>query len=394
ELLTSRGWAVAIGVALLAVSGALWGIGELYPVAVAGAVALCWAVAWCKRCTWRIDVGREVVPTHVEAGHRSTVTVSLRNRSARRTPILVARDPFDRGRLTTRLVVAPLQPGERRVGSYQLPATGRGVYRIGPLSLEAVDPLGLARRTRTASRAASVVVHPRVERLLCPPVRPGADTALRGARPVLGRDNDEFANLRDYRPGDDIRRLHWPSTARLDTLMVREDHVERRGQLAVVIDAKPDRWIGPAFERAVSAAASIAASAIDQGQRARLLTTDGTDSGIGDGEGHRARIMELLAVAAPRVRAAGDLDWHPRPELSGLAEGGTMVVVTSDLSGVDELRRAARRAGTGELIMLLVQRPGSPVDTATRSAGRSVTTERVVCLPTDAELAPIWDRSL
>ena len=397
--LTSRGWGLVAVTIVMVVAARLFGIVELYPVAAAAAVLVIYGVAWTWTRRWRIDVGRRLQPARIEAGGGALVIVTLHNRSDNSSPVLTLRDPFDGGHTTTTLLVAPMASRQRVSGSYRLPAAGRGVFTLGPLTLEAVDPLGLARRARSSAIVSSYVIHPRVDRLRPPRVAAGPDRNRGTALPVAGHGNDEFSSLREYQQGDDIRRMHWVSTARTDTLMVRENQLERRGQFGVVLDTRATSWsaaaferavAAAAFERAVSASASIVGAALDAGLHARLLTTDGLDSGTGAGRAHRSHLLDLLArVQIHTDPAGGGADDRSTGGLH-LPAGGTVAVVTSDTADIDRLRRQAGVGIQTDLILVLIDR--STVSAAAMS-GRRVPggAGRVIHVGPATPLAAVWD---
>ena len=102
--------------------------------------------------------------------------------------------------------------------------------------------------------------------------------------------------------GDDLRRVHWPSSARHDELLVRQDELPWQGRTTVLLDVRKAAHSGDSLEVAVSAAASIVAATARRNDLVRLVTTDGTDSGFAPGSDHVEAIMEHLAVVPPRPR--------------------------------------------------------------------------------------------
>src|SRR5204863_139235 len=153
-------------------------------------------------------------------------------------------------------LVPVLGPGAMAEARYDLPTGRRGVIAVGPLALTVGDALGLAQRRIEAAGTARLVVHPRIH-----PVRalPGSGTAedRRGsARPARAPRGDDFFALREYEVGDDLRRVHWRSTARLGDLMLRQDEL-RFGEVAtVLLDTRARAHRGDSFERALEVAAS------------------------------------------------------------------------------------------------------------------------------------------
>lgn len=400
--LTSRGWGLTLMAVVMAVAADVLGIAELYPVAAAALILVLSAVGWSWTRRWRIDVGRRLPPGRIEAGAPVPIVVTLHNRADKPSPVLVLRDPSDGGRRMTTMAVAPIAAHERIAGSYRLAPTGRGLYSVGPLSLEASDPLGLSRRTRQSTVVSTYVVHPRVERLRAPRVAGGTDRNRGSALPVSGQGNDEFASLREYQLGDDVRRMHWVSTARTDTLMVREDQLERRGQFSVVLDTRGASWAAADFEQGVSAAASIGIAALEAGLHVRMLTTGGLDSGAGAGRVHGTRMLDLLAgLRLPTGHSPGG-DGASLAGL-GLPAGGTVAVITSGSVPPDDVCRAVAGGHTDTILVVIDAAPSSrrsagaagaagAVAAAAGAAGRTaVPNARIVRVGAGAPLAPAWD---
>ena len=138
--------------------------------------------------------------------------------------------------------------------------------------------------------------------------------------------------------GDDLRRVHWPSSARHDDLMVRQDEEPWHGRLTILLDTRAGQS-PTAFEEMVSAAASIALANIARGDQVRLLTTGGHDVGWGTGSHHRDRILENLAVVEQSEHLGGQV----LDRLTAAGAGGAVVALTADTGELDDglLRRAA-----------------------------------------------------
>jgi hypothetical protein len=110
----------------------------------------------------------------------------------------------------------------------------------------------------------------------------------------------EFKSLRDYAVGDDLRMVHWKASARLaDNLVIRETDSLADLHLSVVLDLWGDAYTDEGFERAVSATASLALSAADEGRVLRLLTTD-HDEFIVDALSAEATMEYLASVQRSR----------------------------------------------------------------------------------------------
>jgi uncharacterized protein (DUF58 family) len=205
----------------------------------------------------------------------------------------------------------------------------RGVFDVGPFSVERIDPFWLAVGARRSDVVGCVVVHPKVYPLLGPH---GAervvedDSALRRASsdPMSG-----FVSLREYVVGDDPRLIHWLTTARTGTLMIRE-HVEaRRPEFTVVLDTSEAVGTAADFEEIVDVAATLATHAIRSGLHVVVRTTSrhhaGRPTPIVD-EGTVLDFLTPVQLTAP----------HDLLTVASLFSGGfdhTSVVIITGPSG-------------------------------------------------------------
>ena len=111
---------------------------------------------------------------------------------------------------------------------------------------------------------------------------------------------DEFVTLRDYEVGDDLRRVHWRSTARTGELMIRQDEARWRSRAAVVLDVQPGAHDAASFEVAVEAAASVTARLARLRRRVELITSAGEVLGTGGDPRHD--VIDVLATVGPDDR--------------------------------------------------------------------------------------------
>lgn len=377
-MLTRRGWGLTVGALGLAIAGRLLGLLELYVLA-AGAWALMGAaLAFLAVRPGEVDARRTLHPARVQAGEESRVDLAVANRGPRATAVVELRDPVDGGPRRARLLLAPLAPGGTQHASYRIPTTRRGVLAVGPLEARRFDPLALATVARTVAPRTELVVHPAVEPLLPLPHAPGDDLHGGSRRSTtMGASGEDFYALRPWAQGDDLRRVHWPSTARRDELMVRQHDVPWQGRATVVLDVRGACHDEDSLEQAVAAAASIAVASGRSGSLVRLVTTDGGDTGFGDGPAHLDAILDRLA----RVQAAeGDL-----PGLAAV-EGAVALVVPADLPAVDLARLARLSSSKGALTIVALKREGVAVTPAV--AGRTV------LVGPDQPLGPAWNRAV
>lgn len=339
------------GAGLLAVAGALlvagrfFGARELFLLAgMAGS-----AVAGAALLTgWRrldLVVGRRAAPLRLRAGTPARIDLTLANRSRWATPVLRLHDRVgpDGGAV---LNLAPIPGRGSSSVSYRLPTERRGPLVVGPLDLDHGDPLGLATAGIRAAARTELLVYPRLVPLA--PLRAGAGAITGVDRQVnrsLAPSGDEFYALRPYVVGDELKRVHWRNSARMDELVVRQEERPRQGQVLVLLDVRREAYDDPGFERAVSAAASALHAGWAGGDAVRLLTSNGGDSGPISQRPQLDLIEEQLArlVPTPAASAVRAIE-----EAARGSTGGSLVVVTGRLT--DEVLgtcgRARRTFGT------------------------------------------------
>ena len=295
---TRRGWSLLGAVVGLYAGARTLGLAPLALLAAQGGILLAGAVAWTRTRHPHVRADRDV-SDRLQVGVEGRVELEVRNTGSRRTPTLVVTDAFDGGRRSARFLVAPLAPGASSRAAYRIPTERRGRYKVGPLRIAVGDPFGLTRTRRHAAGITEVVVHPRVHNVLAPP-EGGGDDLDYDARNVRGRPEPggEFHTLRDYEHGDDLRRVHWRSTARRGSLMIRQDEARRRAPIVVLLDVRSGSHDRASFETAVEAAASVVA-ALDRDERpVMLITTTGERLGS-SGRRHLASVLDALALVEP-----------------------------------------------------------------------------------------------
>jgi uncharacterized protein (DUF58 family) len=327
QLTRNGSWALGVAVISLFV-GRLLGLTEFFVLAAVCVSATAIAAISVRWIEIHLEIGREVRPRRVPAGGDCHVELRIRNRGSRATPVLTLEDPVGDGQ-RSRLRLAPLPTGEARTSGYRLPANRRGVLTIGPMSAVATDPLGLWRKVLTTKSTIDVIVLPRIHDLAPLPPAPGdePDPGVHHLR-TLATANEEFAALRDYRPGDDVRKVHWPSTARAGTPIVRHYDEPWQRRTTVVVDLRVGHHTTDSFERAVSAAASVVQLCADRHELVRLVTTSGHDTGFIGTDHEVSAAIDLLAAAMPS--ALGSLTGTMRA-LIQRRSGGALVTCTGPL---------------------------------------------------------------
>ncbi|CAN5129512.1 hypothetical protein BH24ACT1_BH24ACT1_04460 [soil metagenome] len=382
-MLTRQGAiATAVSVALV-VAGRLFAIFELFLIGAGGAALVIGAVVVTGLTRLRLDVSRDLRPPRIHAGEASTVTLLVTNGGRRRTPVIQLRDAVGPGR-TASVVLSPLAPGENVTAVYTLPGEHRGLVGVGPLEVRVSDPFGLAALSVPAAPAVELTVWPLVERVMAPSLTVGRDHDV-GPPTDLAPSGDEFYALRPYADGDDLRRVHWRASAKRDDLVVRQDERPSQGTVTIVLDTRAGTYKDDTFERAVSAAASIAVAAARQGHILRLVTTAGHDSGSGGsgpGIDHIEAILDHLAVV--QLREAGHLATVVSTmERAGARQGGRIVVVTGEEhpGRADRSRMPSVSLDT-TLVVFTDSLPGPPVGNGS-----------VVVVQRSTSFASAWNRA-
>jgi uncharacterized protein (DUF58 family) len=375
---------------VLAVFGRLFGIAELYAIAVAG-VALVGAALLYTRCwPWRVDAQREVRPPQVHADGNSRVELSVRNLDKRMTPVLFARDPFDGGRRWARFYIAPLEPGETGRAAYRLPTEQRGIFPLGPLQLGLTDPFGLTERAIEVAGQTRLTVYPRITTVRPLPEATDADPNGVTGHPSLAAGGEDFYALRPYETGDDLRRVHWPSSARLDELMIRQDELPWQSRVTVLGDLRSGVQTAASLELTLSAMASIIHAGWSNHRQLRLLTSEGTDTGYGAGHAHLEAMLEYLAAAEIHTAT------HFPSVLSTLTRqgsNGALAVVTTDRIPDDELLALSRATARFRPAALVVIERSAWDPSAAVAADRSIPGRATIVRVNRAQsFAEAWDR--
>jgi uncharacterized protein (DUF58 family) len=344
-------------------TGWLFALVELTILGVCIVVLCAGAAAFVSFRPVEVRTQRNLHPPRVHAGSSSRVDLEVRNTGNRRTPVLSVRDPFDRGWRWARFLVPPLGAKESSRAAYRLPTEERGVFDVGPLEVTLSDPFGLATSRFTSVGITQLTVYPRIDLVSPMPTAQGHDphSSAHHPRALLGSGEDFYA-LRPYEVGDDLRRVHWASSARFDDLMIRQDEMPWQTRSTILLDVRSRVHNAASLEIAVSAAASVHAACHRMYSLVRLLSTDGTDSGFGTGHSHAEAVLEHLAT----LHASRDDHFAGvAANLRRAGNGGSLAIITTDRASTADLEAMARlRTRYGTIVLVVIERsayePGSP----------------------------------
>lgn len=290
EAFTDRTGITATGALLAAMSILAWltarvvGGRPLYLLAygMVGVGVTCWLLG---RRPLPVDGRRSDARPRIGEGETVSMDITLTAKRRLSTFILEEQMPPSLGR-PARVPIASIDGGENVGHNYKFTATRRGAYRLGPLVAKWGDPLGLTQRKVTLAEPYEVLVHPSVELVQDRPLtRMFEDPPI---RPPVSRpwpQGLEFYGMRDYAPGDDIRRVVWRAFGRTGKLLVRESEQGITDKITIVIDqnkrSHSQGEVSESFEAAVKAAASLGVRHLREGYSVTL-------------EGNRQRIVPPL----------------------------------------------------------------------------------------------------
>lgn len=258
--------------------------------AMLGAVAVS---GWLSEQTIRALEVRRSVPTGTPVGADARIRYEVINHKRRMASYAV--ELTETG-LAGRGFLGRLGPRERAETTSGNTFLQRGVYPLGALTIGTDFPFGLFRKERDVSLPDELVIWPRTDR----PVRAhsaGAGRQIRREASVAGGASGprgEYRGLREYRPGDDPRDIHWRSSARLVVPVVREYDQDASETVWIALDVSQPS--GPDAEAAVEVAASLAARSIQTGAPVGLSAGEFQISPAG-GAGQLERILDALARA-------------------------------------------------------------------------------------------------
>jgi uncharacterized protein (DUF58 family) len=400
-MLTRRGLGVLVAGIVLAICGALLGWPELSIIGVAMALAVGLALLFLL-VRPRVDVVREIEPDRVTAGGLAYGRVKVFNAGRRESYGFVARERFGDG--VVEVPIPRLKPGRRKSTLYRLPAARRGVVPVGPMLIGRADPLGLVRSEREHGEVITLWVHPRHHALTPLPSMltrslegPTSDTAPNGSI--------TFHAIREYVVGDDLRQIHWRSSAKTGTLMVRQHVDTSLPDVTLVVDTRDTAHTEESFETAMEVVASLTLASTTRSFPIQLHTTGGLElSSRGPGNASQEFLDQLAALTpepatpergnAPR-RGDGDapeaIAGHST-SLTGLlnllarARGGSGLVVVAAAPTAEETAAVAAMTRRYGIVTLVDCRPDP---THPIPAVHGVTT---IGAPTGAAFAAEWNR--
>jgi uncharacterized protein (DUF58 family) len=287
-------------------------------------VAVVVGTVFVRLNTPRVGVVRRVYPAQAHEG--ATIAIEVEVTAERRLRNFSVDDTVHG--LGTARFAAAATPAVPAIARYEVHCRARGVFAVGPAEISLADPFGLSERRVRVGAADRLTVYPKVEPLIGLPAVRGLDPSQQSARPTFApHGGEDFFTLREYQFGDDLRRVHWPSSARRDSLMIKQLEVPWQAHALVLLDVRREQYsLTGSFEQAVRGAASVIAHLHEGGFAPELWTTE---RAAPPRTGNRYdQAMDALAI----VQTVAGLDHRrtvARLHRKG-AGGGVLVLVTGE----------------------------------------------------------------
>ena len=285
---TARGIGLAAGAVALVLAGWRWGYPELVAIGAAAGLA-CAAAVSVIAARPRLEVERGLEPDRVSVGDEAEVSLEVRNAGKWRSVSARAVDLYGGPTHATRRVavdLARLRPGKSTRAGYAIPTERRGVIEVGPLGIGKRDILGLAATAGSFGPVSRLWVHPRLHTLARTP--DGLARSLEGTADKVEQGSLTFHSLREYVIGDELRHVHWRTSARIGQLMVKEHVDTSLPTVAVALDDRAEAWPGDdspdspgeadpdSFEAGCEAAYSVLTACFRAEYHAALITASGS----------------------------------------------------------------------------------------------------------------------
>jgi len=351
---TGTAWLLAAVGAASFIAGWRLGWVELFVVAASCALAILVAIPFVLR-RGNVHIERSIEPNRVEAGLRAVAEIRATNNGSAPSPALTVDERIDGASVA--VDIPSLAGGQTAEFIYTLPTERRGKFMIGPASIGRSDPLGLMYRSISETSIEEFYVHPRT--------MPTKALAAGFAKDLEGPTYDSspagdvaFHTIREYQPGDDVRHVHWMSTAKQNTLMVRHYVDNRRPQISTLVDGTLAQRDPEAFEVALEVAASIGVSGLRRETPVAVWVDANTLVGR-----RRPRDIDDLLDAFAEIEPAGGADLVTNADQVLRAELGTsvLVIITAGREAADLVSFCDRFRRRAQLILVDVDRVQKPL---------------------------------
>ena len=361
SVVTPLGWSILVLVPVGLVVGYRLAWLEAVVVAWAGLVLVAVAAVYLVGKS-AIDISLTVAHNRVVVGETAIGVVHVRNPSRARTLGVTVEVPVGTG--LAEIAVPGLARHAETSREFAIPTSRRGIISVGPARTVRADPIGLVRRELVWTGATELFVHPRT--IGIPSMSTGFVRDLEGnpTRDLTSSDIS-FHALREYVPGDERRYIHWKSTAKTGTYMVRQFDETRRSHLAIALSLSSADYANDGeFEMAVSVAGSLGARAIRDTRDVSVVASEKTPEFAARkvfavatlSTVTRTRLLDDLAVVEHAETALGIVDLA---RVAGTTIPGISVafLICGSTPTSTELRAASIRFPAGVEVVAVVCDP-------------------------------------
>jgi hypothetical protein len=369
-VVTPLGWGIAVSVVFAFLLGYGLGWVELIAVGWAGLLVILAAVGFLiGRTSHAVELSVPV--NRVVAGDSAVGQLTVTNPTRRLLPGTRMEVPVGEG--LADFQVPALAPSVRYEDLFTVPALHRGVIPVGPVRAVRGDPIGLVRRERQWDERIELFVHPRT--ISVPSMSTGFVRDLEGnpTRDLTSSDVS-FHALREYMPGDELRSIHWKSTAKTGQYMVRQFEETRRSHLMIALSLAEEDYAGDEdFEMAVSVVGSLGVRAIRDGRTISVVASESTP------EFASRRLLAVKSIAA--VSGSRLLD-----DLSRVDRSGTALPLA-------DLARVASESTAGISLAFLVCGASVTVSSLRQAARHFPIGVEVIAVVCDPDIVPSFKRA-
>lgn len=392
--MTTRGRTLAVMAVSTFIFGRLTGMRELLMAgsALGGVLVIGAAVVWARRGT--VSVDRALSTSRTGVGHPVSVELTIRAAGFLGVgPVLLSDSLPSRLGNAVRLSLPAGSRRRERSVAYTIVPRLRGRYATGPLEITHTDPFGAINLRRTARGSSTLTVYPDYEEVTVLPAGVHRLGVVRHS-PLVGY-GDEFYALRAYEEGDDLRKVHWPSSMRTGQLVIRQEELLAEPRALIVLDtsAGKHRGRGPSasIEAAVSACAAVGVLALRRRMRLEVITSDGPLLDVPNP--NQDQFLEALAVLRPSRRR----DLVSAVERSRARRPAVTVIITPGLSPAEMRAIALRARGTVGGAVLQIDAASFGPSAARRrrgSANLAALALPVVVLRAGESFRAVWQGSI
>jgi uncharacterized protein (DUF58 family) len=369
---------VVLGVGLIAIAlGVATGWSEFAVIGIGCCLAMIVGGLWVLR-PQHIGISRTLHPPRVTVGESAIGVVAVTNTTRTRIGQQIVEDNL--GDASIRIELPSLAPNETYEQLYTVPADRRGLFSVGPVRVTRSDPLGLFSRDQGQGSTEELWVRPKTYRLAA--ISSGFARDLEGqTRDTDPRGSAAFHAIREFQLGDDLRHVHWRTTAKRGELMVRQFVDTRRSSEVVLLDTRQQSYTVDAFESAVEIAGSITLAAFSDRRPCRLLLPGQKDSVLSE----KLETLDRLALVEPLDAMTTAELFAPVPIAT---RNASALIIISGVEDPAEMIASARSAFRSGLIVIVTVVHGSEPESSTIGGCR------VVVTPDGERLAGVWSETV